>query len=272
MSYPFLNQVLYGVSKSEVDRKYIEGLEKYMWVEGREMPQDETQLFEQKEVVESGLDLELPRETGLLPRETGLDNASITVVQKNTLFWSIFIAIHGYGEYLEASRKSGNREIEEKLKIVDALKQRPKVLKETNQKLTIEQTQALYGSLLTSREDRLDFCAAYAAFYQKTIWILYPKTYRVFSPTSESDMHEPIVLWATPGPKHSVIFRLCENTSELSKWIEERETVLKSQTHYKIGDLAHIGKKMGLDISEKPKKQELYDQIKSAIYKDMEFI
>jgi len=200
-----------------------------------------------------------------------LDHGSITVVQKNSLFWSIFIAIHGYGEYLEASRKSGNREIEEKLKIVDALKQRPKVLKETNQKLTIEQTQALYGSLLTSREDRLDFCTAYAAFYQKTIWILYPKTYRVFSPTQESDMDQPIVLWANPGPKHSVLYRLCENPSELAKWIEERETVLKSQTHYKIGDLVHMGKKMGLDISEKPKKQELYDQIKNAIYKDMEF-
>jgi hypothetical protein len=188
---------------------------------------------------------------------------------KPTLFWCIFLAIYEYGEYMEAIRRSGNREIEEKLRMVDSLKKSPKILKESNSKLTIEQTQALYGSLATSREDRIEFCAAYAAYYKKTIWLLYPKTYRVFSPTTEvSTDSDAIVIKVSPGPKHSFLYSL-DQDSDIKTLVGERTGLLQAQSKYKTAELVPIANKLGVSLEPKAKKQEVYDAIRVAIHKDM---
>jgi hypothetical protein len=172
---------------------------------------------------------------------------------------------------MEAIRRSGNREIEEKLRMVDSLKKSPKILKESNSKLTIEQTQALYGSLATSREDRIEFCAAYAAYYKKTIWLLYPKTYRVFSPTTEvSTDSDAIVIKVSPGPKHSFLYSL-DQDSDIKTLVGERTGLLQAQSKYKTAELVPIANKLGVSLEPKAKKQEVYDAIRVAIHKDMNF-
>lgn len=189
---------------------------------------------------------------------------------KPTLFWCIFLAVYEYGEYMEAIRRSGNREIEEKLRMVDSLKKSPKILKETNSKLTLEQTQALYGSLATSREDRIEFCAAYAAFYKRTIWLIYPKTYRVYSPTGDvSTDSDNIVIQVSPGPKHSFLYSL-DQESDIKTLVGERTGLLQAQSKYKTAELVPIAKKLGVSLEPKAKKQEVYDAIRVAIHKDMQ--
>jgi hypothetical protein len=173
---------------------------------------------------------------------------------------------------MEAERRAGNREIEEKLRIVEKLKHTPKILKESSSKLTIEQTQALYGSMLTVREDRIEFCAAYAAFYKKTIFIIYPKTYRVFSPTTEIsfDPDQTIIVWASAGQKHTFIYSL-DQESDIRDLVLNRITILKSQSNYKNPELIELANKMGIVLQPKPKKSEVYDALRLAIHKDMNF-
>jgi hypothetical protein len=253
MSSPFLNKLVYFPKPVS-----IQDLEPYMYLEGRTFS---SLIFEERDPEEPILETPSPpkREIGVKPPPV-----------RNTLFWSIYMATHEYVDYMEALRRSGNCEIEEKLRMVDSLKKSPKVLKETNAKLTLEQTQALYGSLLTSREDRIEFCTAYAAFYKKTIWLMYPKTYRVYSPNVEVSLDsDAIVVNVEPGPKHTFVYRL-DQESDIKALVGERTGILGAQSKYKMDELVPIAEKLGLTVAPKTKKQEVYDAIRVAIHKDMQ--
>jgi len=253
MSSPFLNKLVYFPATPSV-----QDLTPYMYLEGREFVPEPS-----KEKLETPL-LEDKPNPPVSKRDT-------TKNPLNTLFWSIFLSVHEYGEYMEALRRSGNREVEEKIRMVDSLKKSPKVLKETNAKLTLEQTQALYGSLLTSREDRIEFCAAYAAYYKRTIWLIYPKTYRVYSPTTEVSLDsDTIAVNVTPGPKHTFVYTL-DQEPDIKALVGERTGILNAQSKYKTAELVDIANKMGLPVAPKTKKQEVYDAIRVAIHKDMNF-
>ena len=233
-----------------------------MYLEGRQF---------HAEPIKEQLEISLPEDKPKPPVVKKDTTKNDVVKPLKSLFWSVFLAVHEYGEYMEALRRSGNREVEEKVRLVDSLKKSPKVLKETNAKLTLEQTQALYGSLLTSREDRIEFCAAYAAFYKKTIWLIYPKTYRVYSPTTEVSLDaDAIVVRVEAGPKHTFIYRL-DQESDIKALVGERTGILNAQSKYKTAELVDIANKMGLPVAPKTKKQEVYDAIRVAIHKDMHF-
>jgi hypothetical protein len=255
MSSPFINKLVYFPKTPS-----IQDLEPYMYLEGREFQLDlvetPTPLLKE-EHPELPQVKEVKREKGVKPPV------------KNTLFWSVFMAMYEYADYLDALRRSGNREIEEKVRMVDSLKKSPKVLKETNSKLTLEQTQALYGSLLTSREDRIEFCTAYAAYYKRTIWIIYPKTYRVYSPTVDVSLDsDAIVVRVEPGPKHTFIYRL-DQESDIKTLVGERTGLLNAQSKYKTDELVAIAEKIGVKVVPKAKKQEVYDALRVAIHNDM---
>jgi hypothetical protein len=254
MTSPFLNKLVFFPKTPS-----IQDLEPYMYLEGREFPVDNSDSI----VITPSEDVVVS------PPVKKVEIKRVGV--RNTLFWSVFLAVYEDGEYMEAVRRSGNREVEEKVRIVDSLKKSPKILKETNSKLTLEQTQALYGSLLTSREDRIEFCAAYAAFYKKTIWLLYPKTYRVYSPTVDVSLDaDAIVIRVEPGPKHTFIYTL-DQEPDIKALIRERTGLLQAQSKYKTDELAAIAEKLGVTVAPKAKKQEVYDAIRVAIHKDLHF-
>jgi hypothetical protein len=252
MSSAFLNKLVYFPTTPS-----IQELEPYMYLEGREFHVNPATVEVPVETPSK-----IPPATEI-KRETGV---------KRTLFWSIYMAMHEYADYLDALRRSGNSEIEEKVRMVDSLKKSPKVLKETNSKLTLEQTQALYGSLLTSREDRIEFCTAYAAFYKRTIWLLYPKTYRVYSPTVDVSLDsDAIAVRVEPGPKHTFTYHFVQEP-DIRALVGERTGLLQAQSKYKMDELAAIAGKLGLPVLAKAKKQEVYDAIRVAIHKDMHFV
>lgn len=263
MCSPFLNKLVYFPTTPS-----IQDLEPYMYLEGREFHanlaqtpvlKEESNNITEKSEIKLETYAKREKEKGVKPPV------------KNTLFWSIYMAMHEYADYLEALRRSGNCEIEEKVRMVDSLKKSPKVLKETNAKLTLEQTQALYGSLLTSREDRIEFCTAYAAYYKRTIWLIYPKTYRVYSPTVDVSLDaDAIVVRVEPGPKHTFVYSL-DKDSDIKALIGERTGLLQAQSKYKMDELVTIAEKMGVTVVPKAKKQEVYDAIRVAIHKDMHF-
>jgi hypothetical protein len=106
----------------------------------------------------------------------------------NTLFWAIHSFVHPKEAFLRPS--AANVEIETRVQIVNSMRTTPKRLKDTNSKMTMEATQGLLGSMLTAREDRIEFCVAYSVYYGKHIIIVYPNSCRVFSPTVETEIED----------------------------------------------------------------------------------
>jgi len=83
-SSPFVNSVLFGHSKKDVDADYIEKLKPFMHrCEVVSIPQEE----------ETPIHFEVPAPIEEVPLPV---SANITPTQKNTLFWSIFLAVHEY--------------------------------------------------------------------------------------------------------------------------------------------------------------------------------
>jgi hypothetical protein len=220
---------------------------------------------------------------------------------KRGLFWSIYELENPSEAFL---RTRANIEIETRIKIIDELKKNPKCLKYSNSKLTLEQTQGLYGSMLTAKEDRIDFCIAYAVYYKKPIIVVYQKSYRVFSPTVEIDLSEEnIVLYASkpegarsisyiperslrsiPDSKREEYELTPENyvrrslTNEIIANIVNTkiEGPLKAMSTYKTAELDEIASKLQIPTKQtesgkekRRKKEDIYNDIKLAIHNDM---
>jgi hypothetical protein len=198
------------------------------------------------------------------------------------LFWSIY-EIENPKEAFLGTR--ANAEVEHRLKVVASLKQTPKRLKETNSKLTIEKTQALIGSMLVAKEDQLDFCIAYAVYYCKPIVVVYPKTYRVFSPTVDVDLadEDVILLYASkPDYSKSVFYESEKNATPelLAKIVETRiRTPLNSQSTYKAQELDDIAAKLNVATTavvagkeKRRKKDEIYNDILVSTHNDTNFL
>jgi hypothetical protein len=201
---------------------------------------------------------------------------------QRSLFWSIYELQHPEEAFLQTR---ANTEIEYRIKVIDALKKTPKRLKETTSKLTLEQTQAIFGAMLTAKEDRIDFCIAYAAYHNKPILVVYFKSYTVFSPTVEvdlSDIDDVIVIYASHSQsgKKSVFYTPERNlTQDVLQQITETKVAgpLKSMSTYKNPELDEIASKLQIatrtsesDKKEKRrKKEDIYNDIRVAIHDDM---
>jgi hypothetical protein len=105
----------------------------------------------------------------------------------NTLFWSIFIGQYGYAEYLRIGTKYLNREMDEKHAIVKALSATPKKMKQSNYKITNVAIQEIMAEMSILQHDRFMNVVAYAAFYEKTIVLVFDHSYMVFRPTDGNE-------------------------------------------------------------------------------------
>ena len=122
---------------------------------------------------------------------------------EQSLFWSVFIAVKGYGEYLREQRRAANVWIEERMRIVDSLKKAPRQMKESNHKLSLEKIQALFSGMMTSRQDKEEDGILYAAYYKIPIVILYEKTAVVFDTEStryaSTESTDPVIYLRAAG-------------------------------------------------------------------------
>lgn len=281
MSNAYVNQILFGVSKTDVDGEYIRLLVPYMltnnWLEKHDIPTTKIQCSSSEE----SLHIEKPVRTLTANKQDNIFAVKRTHNNKNSLFWSIYEVEHPEEAFLGTR---ANAEVEHRLKVVAELKKTPKRLKETNSKLTIEQTHALLGSMLVAKEDKLDFCVAYSAYYNKPIIVVYPTTYRVFSPMVDIDLREEdaIILYAEkPSPEKGKHMVYCSEKNPSSKIIcdiMDQKTMgsLKSISNYKNPELDAIASKLGVPIiftsdagkEKRRKKEDIYNDIKVAIHND----
>ena len=321
MSNAYVNQILFGHSKRDVTPEYIQSMMPFMLTESKmntmQSPTMQSPTLQSPVVVTA----EIPKDSYTqkqLPEKINKDTikSESEIVHTNikdrtvhqpfhkscrNLFWSIYELENPSEAFL---RTRANIEIETRIKIIDELKKNPKCLKYSNSKLTLEQTQGLYGSMLTAKEDRIDFCIAYAVYYKKPIIVVYQKSYRVFSPTVEIDLSEEnIVLYASkpegarsisyiperslrsiPDSKREEYELTPENyvrrslTNEIIANIVNTkiEGPLKAMSTYKTAELDEIALKLQIPVKQtdsgkekRRKKEDIYNDIKVVIHNDM---
>ena len=273
MSNAYINQVIFGNSKEQVDNEYVVKLLPLMLTD------------ERMKRFQSNVELDSAKVQESLPekKEIVLDTRKPRFQsQKNSLFWSIYELEHPEEAFLGTK---ANAEVDHRLKVVTALKSTPKRLKETNSKLTIEQTQMLLGSMLVAKEDKLDFCIAYAAYYNKPIIVVYEKTYCVFSPMVGVDVNDDIILLYSSKPDSKQIIYTAEKmpTPDIVSEIMKSKVMspLRSMSSYKTPELDEIAAMLNIPTKQmdetrlkekRRKKEDIYNDIKVEIHKDMNFI
>jgi len=282
MSNAYVNQILFGNSKNKVDAEYIQELSPLMLSEERlrHLSCYEEATIPLVEEPQTLLPLPLPTPTPASTTKNGFEQTKRRIGHSlNTLFWSIYEVEHPEDAFLGTK---ANAEVEHRLKVVAELKKTPKRLKETNSKLTAEQTQGLMGAMLVAKEDKLDFCVAYAAYYNKPIVVVYQQTYCVFSPMVNVDLEDEdvILLYATKpiGAKQVTYVSEKNFTKEMMRDIVNTKTMgpLKAMSNYKNPELDELAAKMNIAVKYKEesgkekrrKKEDIYNDIKLAIHKD----
>ena len=105
----------------------------------------------------------------------------------DTLFWSIFIAHYGVDEFTEIGSKYMNREMEEKMRVVEFIKKNRPRMKSV--KITAATGEEMMGDLLTNQSTSMLVLPALALFYETRIWIVSEETntYLEYLPNQSDD-------------------------------------------------------------------------------------
>lgn len=208
--------------------------------------------------------------------------------QHDTLFWCLYIIFHGYNDYNEITHNSGVKELEEKRKIYDFVKDNIYKLKNTNYKVTNILAQEIMSELITvQKETSLNVLLAMIVFYNINIFIVDKdeKCMLEFWSNKENIENEKnnnscdedsrdldngaltYVLFKDNFGKYKLQI---ENISA-AKIEEMRNTYIsidnynkpmKSMTAFKVEELEAFARKINVyDETKKYKKVELYDMI-----------
>jgi hypothetical protein len=217
------------------------------------------------------------------------DSSLFEPKQSDSIFWCVFVFTYGYGEYLMVGSKYGNRELEEKQKMITQFKTNPKSLKTTNHKITNGNIQEIYSEFMAiQNETSLMGVIALTVFYDIRILLVdaSKKTYLDFH-TSNNDsfaLEKTCVLYKNKGIRGKTKYTIhMSMTDEMIQTIQNTmlcldgyNRALRSISSYKIGELEDICNLLGLitDIDTnkraKAKKDDLYNRINEHCV--MEFI
>jgi len=220
---------------------------------------EETQpLFNQEEPVPTPVSEEKEKMTLFSP------------TQPDTLFWCIYVAVHGYHDYMEIDRNYGVKELEIKKQIADLLQKDASKIKNTNIKVTKVAIQEVLSDLFTTQKETNHMCLlAMIAHYNINVILVDPtdRFYLEYTSNSESTF----VLYKDTFGKYGMTLESVPND-----WLSEFRTnkirlesylkPLRAASTYKTDELDVLMKRIGgFDETKKYKKPELYDLISESI-------
>lgn len=190
--------------------------------------------------------------------------------QQDTLFWCVYIAVHGYDEYMQISRNYGVKELEIKKKIADDIIASPYKMKHTNYKITKIMVQEILSELLTSQKSTSMLCLySMAVHYNIRILIVdsSQKLLLEFLPDTSNTDVKTFVLYKDSYGKYKLDLQelSTDKVNELKTkmiCLENFTKPFKAISNYKLNELEEIAKKVGVyDETKKYKKNELYEEI-----------
>jgi hypothetical protein len=199
--------------------------------------------------------------------------------KENSLFWSIYILVYGLNDYLQIGQKYGNRELEEKQKMIESFKKHPQSLKQLNHRITNVMVQEILSELMIQKKSSLLCFMAMVVYYQKNVYILKEKTYLKFFANSEWDMkdsddfsHFAILRYNEEEDQYGIDWEVnVEKIEDIERhWIELEsiEKPLKGVSSFKVSDLNHLASLLWRDhVLEEAillKKPDLYQKLYDA--------
>jgi hypothetical protein len=153
---------------------------------------------------------------------------------------------------------------------MEFIKKNPNSLKKMNKKITKAMTQEIMSDIMSNKKTTLDVLPAFALFYKKNIIILNEKNKNIFLKINlVEDIKEYILLIKNKkgffGVDTDITTEKIQNIFDTKFCLEDYNKPLKSISNYKSDELNSIGGMMGLNITGKIKKQELYNEICKVI-------
>ena len=190
---------------------------------------------------------------------------------QDTLFWCLFIIHFGYKEYLQVDRNYGVKELEEKQKIYEFIKNNPSKAKETNYKITNVAIQEMLSELMTpQKQTSMLSLIGLIAYYHVNLLIINEETKCMLEFWTNAEMkmdNLTYILFKSNDGKYKLQF---ENIGEYkvielrNKYmvLEHYSKYMKSVSGYKVEELEAMSQKLNIfDETKKYKKSELYENI-----------
>jgi hypothetical protein len=205
------------------------------------------------------------QETHTDSRRESRNSALFYPQKENSLFWCIYIAHYGESEFYRIGNRYQNRELDEKQKIIQYIKNNPKKIKESNHKVTNIMIQELMSSLMIQKVASLQDCIVYSIFYNKDIYIVKNSMY-LFYHNKESETvstENTILIYCKNNKEYGLDLEV--NEEKIAHIVNHNirifntEKPLKSLSEYKMPDLEKMAVILG--IPTHGKKKELYDSI-----------
>ena len=174
----------------------------------------------------------------------------------DTLFWNLFIAVHGESDFLQIGTKYANREWEEKNLIRQELSKNPKQVQTTNHKITLKNVQEMMSEYMTGVcVTSLLGLVGFSVYYKIPIHLVDPvkKTHLSFLPTNTD--REACFLIKTEGR-----YELSSEPVSLedSFGLESYTRPLRAISSYKRAELEGIRTRFRVDVSGDLSKDALY--------------
>lgn len=186
--------------------------------------------------------------------------------RENSLFWCMFISYYDKAEYDFIGKKYANRELEEKHKIMEYIKQNLIKIKESNRKITNIMIKEILSEVMVTKRSSLLELIALAFYYKKHVFIVNERTYIYYS---YNKIEEPILentviieyKSGNYGIDRNITQEKIDNIKNNLFCLENVEKPLKALSNYKTSDLEEISRKLELKLTSSFKKSELYNKI-----------
>lgn len=208
-------------------------------------------------------------------------------LQKDTIFWCIFAFIYGHTEYLMIGSRYGNRELEEKGKMIAYFNESKKQLKNVNHKITNGNIQEIMSEFLALQNETTFLGMVGLVSFYKIRVLLVDETKNLYIDFHMEDMPETetetktCILYKNTTVKGTTVKGKCQikyrMNMELDSYEDEISRIqtnmlrlehftkpLRAISSYKLCELEEIAKMIGLfsfSSTDKLKKPELYARI-----------
>lgn len=267
----YLHQIFYRYNKFDCIGDAIAALDPFMYVPAPNKPalhvsiyNDEAEVLINEPVIE--LQSSVVKENNVVVQEQ--KDRPFMPVQPDTLFWCIFIAHYEYAEYTMVRNRYHNKEIEEKQRIMEAIRKTPDMIKAAGIKMTKVRVQQCLSELMVDQKTTLQTCLVMCVYYKIRIFLIYKHTFlecnhvQTEVPTFFLYRNERGQYRLDLAPASAEKIADLRNTHIALEHTEDKP--LKSATHFKKEELEEMAEKAGLTLPAKISKTELYGQVVAA--------
>ena len=199
-----------------------------------------------------------------------IDTEFITPKQRDTLFWCLYMAKHGYDEYKEIKQNYGAKQLDIQRQIGEHLRSNLHLVKNVNMRITKASAQEILSDLLTdTKKTEMNVLYGYCIYYELNLILLNStgENYLEIISNTFADSHPIFVIQKNDRDNYSL--KETPLTDEEYKQLVDTKfkldshlRPLKAVGNYKVDELRILADKIGIDIYEKKwSKSDLYQEI-----------